>query len=148
ILNVPSDGLNPFFARGGRLLLSHGWNGGLIPAGNRLLFYRGLYHSLPQAQARQQLRLFMAPGMDHCSGGEGPSECDSLAVIDEGASTGKAPDRIIAARPTTVPSMMPGGPAGPRREPMSRPLCPYPAYAEYTGGGDTADAANFRCVQP
>ncbi len=148
ILNVPSDGLGPFFARGGKLLLSHGWNDGLIPAGNSLLFYRGLYHSLPQAQAQQQLRLFMAPGMDHCSGGEGPSEFDTLGAIDAWATTGKAPDRIVATRPTTVPSMMPGAPAGPPREPMSRPLCPYPAYAEYTGSGDTADAANFRCVQP
>jgi feruloyl esterase len=147
-LNVPSDGLGAFFARGGKLLLSHGWNDGLIPAGNTLLFYRGLYHSLPQSQAQQQLRLFMAPGMDHCSGGEGPSQFDTLAVIDDWATTGQAPNRILATRPVNAPPGMPGAPAAPPREPMSRPLCPYPAYAEYTGSGDTADAANFRCVQP
>ena len=28
------DGLKAFFARGGRLLLSHGWNDGVIPANN------------------------------------------------------------------------------------------------------------------
>jgi len=148
ILNVPSDGLRQYFARGGKLLLSHGWNDGLIPAGNSVLFYQGAYHSIPQAQAQQQLRLFMAPGMEHCSGGEGPSEFDTLAVIDSWATTGKAPERIIATRPTAVPAMMPGAPAGPAREPMSRPLCAYPAYAKYTGSGDKADAANFRCVLP
>jgi len=27
----------------------------------------------------------------------------------------------------------------------TRPLCPYPQHAEYTGAGSTDDAANFVC---
>ena len=38
-LDVPPDGLKPFFARGGKLLLSHGWTDGLIPANNTVAFY-------------------------------------------------------------------------------------------------------------
>jgi feruloyl esterase len=147
ILNVPSDGLGAFFARGGKLLLSHGWNDGLIPASNTLAFYSGLYHALPRAQAQDQLRLFMAPGMDHCSGGEGPSEFDTLGVIDAWATTGQAPNRIIATRPTAVGGP-PGAPAVPPRAPMSRPLCPYPLFAQYDGTGNTEVAASFRCVAP
>jgi feruloyl esterase len=30
----------------------------------------------------------------------------------------------------------------------SRPLCPYPQVARYTGEGSIDDAANFRCVAP
>lgn len=145
ILNVPADGLGPFFARGGKLLLSHGWNDGLIPATNTLAFHSGLLRSLPAAQSRNQLRLFMAPGMDHCSGGEGPSQFDTLGVIDDWATSGTAPERIVATRPTAAGGP-PGAPAGPPLVPMSRPLCPWPMYAMYEGEGDTADAANFRCV--
>lgn len=147
ILNVPADGLSAFFARGGRLLLSHGWNDGLIPAQNTLDFHARLYHALPQDQAREQLRLFMAPGMDHCSGGAGPSEIDTLAVIDDWATTGRAPARILASRPVTAPAM-PGAPAAPPRDPMERPLCSWPMVAQYTGRGDPNEADSFRCAMP
>jgi feruloyl esterase len=31
---------------------------------------------------------------------------------------------------------------------FTRPLCPYPQEAMYTGTGDTNDAANFVCKLP
>lgn len=147
IFDVPHDGLDAFFARGGKLLLSHGWNDGLIPAANTLTFYRGLYADLPREQSQQQLRLFMAPGMDHCSGGEGPSQIDTLGVIDEWATIGLAPNRILAVRPTNSGGA-PGAPPAPPREPMSRPLCPWPMIAKYDGDGDTNAAENFVCELP
>jgi feruloyl esterase len=30
----------------------------------------------------------------------------------------------------------------------TRPVCPYPKHAVYTGSGSTDDAANFRCRNP
>jgi hypothetical protein len=146
-LNVPTDGLGPFFARGGRLLMSHGWTDGLIPAWNSIAFYRGLLADLPGQQAQDQLRLFMVPGMDHCSGGEGASDFDTLGVMESWAASGKAPERIAASRPATVQGF-PGAPAAPPRAPMARPLCAYPQYAQYKGVGDPADAASFACVAP
>lgn len=147
ILDVPSNGLSAFFARGGKLLLSHGWSDGLIPATNALRFHDGLLPTLSAQQQASQYRLFMVPGMDHCGGGEGASQFDTLGTIDEWATSGKAPERIVANRPTDAGGP-PGAPAGPPRAPMSRPLCPYPTFAQYDGEGDTADAANFRCVRP
>jgi hypothetical protein len=147
ILDVPADGLKAFFARGGKLLLSHGWNDGLIPATNTLAFHHGLYNALTPAQAQSQLRLFMAPGMDHCSGGEGPSEFDTLGAIDAWASTGNAPQTLIANRPVQSAGL-PGEPPAPPRTPMQRPLCPYPAQAFYKGSGDTALASSFECRVP
>jgi hypothetical protein len=135
ILDVPADGLDKFFARGGKLLLSHGWNDGLIPASNTVLFYRALSQHSPSAKSRNQVRLFMVPGMDHCAGGEGASSFDTLGTIDRWASEGKAPDRIIASRPANQP-------------PLSRPLCPYPMYARYRGDGSTQDAGSFECATP
>ncbi len=147
ILDVPPTGLAPFFARGGKLLLSHGWSDGLIPATNSLRFNDGLLPTLSAQQQASQYRLFMVPGMDHCGGGEGASQFDTLGTIDEWATTGKAPERIIATRPAAAGGP-PGAPAGPPRAPLSRPLCAYPAFAEYDGKGDTALAESFRCVKP
>jgi hypothetical protein len=147
ILDVPPAGLAAFFARGGKLLLSHGWTDGLIPATNALRFNDGLLPTLSTQQQASQYRLFMVPGMDHCGGGEGASQFDTLGTIDEWATTGKAPERIVATRPTAAGGP-PGAPAGPPRAPMSRPLCPYPAFAEYDGKGDAALADSFRCVKP
>jgi len=140
ILDVPYDGLGAFFARGGKLLLSHGWTDGLIPATNTIAFYHGLYSALPAEAAQAQLRLFMAPGMDHCAGGEGPSSFDTLGTIDAWATTGTAPDRILATRAA------PAGPNAPALPPMSRPLCPWPMVAMYDGEGDPNAAENFVCA--
>jgi feruloyl esterase len=139
ILNVSAENLAPFFARGGKLLLSHGWNDGLIPANNSLKFYGEL---LAANSPPEQVRLFMVPGMEHCAGGEGPNSFDTLGTLDGWMSSGQAPELIVATR---APSPIPNAPQLP---PMSRPLCPYPQVAEYRGTGDTADAANFACVTP
>lgn len=147
ILDVQPGGLAAFFGRGGKLLLSHGWSDGLIPATNALRFNDGLLPTLSAQQRETQYRLFMVPGMDHCGGGEGASQFDTLGTIDEWATTGKAPERIAATRPTAAGGF-PGAPAGPPRAPMSRPLCAWPAFAEYDGKGDAAVADSFRCVKP
>ena len=139
-LDVPATGLGPFFAHGGKLLLSHGWTDGLIPANNTVAFYEKLSSTLSAKQKQSQLRLFMVPGMNHCSGGEGPSSIDTLGAIDGWASSGMAPDRLIAAR-------QPGGP-GPQQPPMTRPLCPYPAVARYKGEGPADKAESFACTAP
>lgn len=144
ILNVPSDGLAPFFARGGKLMLSHGWADGLIPATNTIAFHHGLFNALPGAQRDSQLRLFMAPGMDHCGGGDGPSVIDTLGVIDAWATTGVAPSRVLASRPTAVQSF-PGQPPAPLRAAMERPLCAWPMQAVYDGSGDPGVATSFSC---
>ncbi|MEY4641549.1 MAG: hypothetical protein RLZZ227_1543 [Pseudomonadota bacterium] len=139
ILNVSADSLAPFFARGGKLLLSHGWNDGLIPANNTVQFYGEL---LAANTAQDQLRLFMAPGMEHCAGGEGPNSFDTLETLDAWISSGQAPERIVATR---APAALPNAAQLP---PMSRPLCPYPQVARYAGVGDLADASSFSCVLP
>ena len=133
VLDVPAAGIAPFLARGHKLLLSHGWSDGLIPATNILRFHGEVERQVPAADRNRNLRLFMVPGMDHCGGGEGPFKFDTLAVIDSWATTGAAPERIVASRPEGTP-------------PLSRPLCPFPKVARYKGQGDTKDAASFTCT--
>jgi feruloyl esterase len=132
ILDVPSDGLAKFFKGGGKLLLSHGWADGLIPAGNTTAFYKSMIAKMDRKNIANSVRLFMLPGVGHCGGGNAPSVTDMLSVIDQWVETGKAPDRIIATNP-------------PNQKPMSRPVCPYPQIAKYKGSGSTDDAAYFEC---
>ncbi|MBN1570184.1 MAG: tannase/feruloyl esterase family alpha/beta hydrolase [Acidobacteria bacterium] len=131
ILDVPSDGLSKFFKSGGKLLLSHGWSDGLIPASGTVAFYKSMIAKMDPKSA-DSARLFMFPGMGHCGGGDAPSVVDMLSVIDQWVETGKAPERIIATNP-------------PNQKPISRPICPYPQIAKYKGSGSMDDAANFEC---
>lgn len=132
ILDVPSSGLGKFFAAGGKLLLSHGWSDGLIPADNTVDFYKSMTASLDAKTAAASVRLFMVPGMGHCGGGDAPHGIDMLGAIDRWVETGRAPDKLIATRPQG-------------EKPLSRPVCPYPQVAVYKGSGSTDDADSFEC---
>ncbi|MGH8149975.1 MAG: tannase/feruloyl esterase family alpha/beta hydrolase [Steroidobacteraceae bacterium] len=134
VLDVPSNGLGPFFADGGKLLLSHGWSDGLIPPRNTVNFYESLLKTVDAQTAARSVRLFMIPSMQHCSGGDGPYIFEPLSVIDRWVETGKLPQRIVVSRPRGAP-------------PMTRPLCPFPEEAEYSGHGSTRVASNFACVR-
>jgi feruloyl esterase len=72
--------------------------------------------------------------MGHCSGGPGPNTFDVLTALEQWVEHGVAPDQLIAAHST-------GG-----KVDRTRPLCPYPQVARYTGKGSIDDAANFACV--
>ena len=81
-------------------------------------------------------RLFMAPGMNHCSGGDGPSRIDAVAALEQWVEDGQAPDSIPASR-------VRNGVVD-----RTRPLCPSPQVAAYKGTGGTDQAANFACRTP
>ena len=83
-------------------------------------------------------RLFLVPGMNHCAGGPATDRFDGLLAIVDWVEKGAAPARIDAsASPRTT--YFPG---------RTRPLCPYPAYARYSGTGSLEDGAHFTCVAP
>jgi feruloyl esterase len=86
------------------------------------------------AQTRDFYRLFMVPGMFHCSGGPGCNTTDWLAAVMDWVEKGKAPAQITGAHVE----------AG--KTTRTRPLCPYPTVARYKGAGSIDDAANFACV--
>jgi feruloyl esterase len=125
--------LKSFVRRGGKLLLWHGWSDGAIAPLSTISFYDDVMSMVGTVQVADQIRLFMAPGVRHCAGGEGPWQVDYLSVIEQWVEGGKAPERLIASRPL--------GGAGTR----TRPLCPYPQIATYTGQGSSDEAGSFVC---
>ena len=96
---------------------------------------------MKKAGGRQQIdrfvELFLVPGMHHCQGtGPGPNRFDMLTALDEWVERGTAPSRVVASHATE-------GVVD-----RTRPLCPYPQVAKYTGRGSVDAAENFECAAP
>jgi len=163
ILNSMSPDLRSFRAAGGKLLQYHGWGDAAIPAPSSIEYYdrvRTFMAKYPDGRSPspaaidQFYRLFMVPGMGHCSGGIGANtfgnggrsaasptadpDRDILAALDRWVERNVAPDRIIASGAQTADAS----------KPMTRPLCPYPQIAKYTGTGDPYVAESFTCAVP
>jgi tannase/feruloyl esterase len=135
IVNAVNPDLSKFKARGGKLLMYHGWNDTAISPGNAIDYYSSVQKKMGGKQD-DFIRLFMAPGMNHCGGGPGPNLVNWMAALERWRESGVAPDRIDALR------------IGNNRVEVSRPLCAYPQVAVYNGKGTTNDAGNFSCKAP
>jgi feruloyl esterase len=137
IMNATNPDMRPFFSRGGKLILYHGWSDPLIPPANTIKYYEQVVaHMGGAAKTTGHVRLFMAPGMGHCSGGEGPDTFDKVKALEDWVERGKAPARLDASHSSSG------------RVDRTRPLCPYPQVARYSGTGSIDDAANFTCKAP
>ena len=132
-LNSNDPKLDGFKAKNHKLIMWHGWaDAGLSPLGTTD-FYEQVEARDPNAH--DFFRLFMLPGVLHCGGGRGPDTVDWVSAIVDWVEHGKAPDRLVARKTA----------AGADALERTRPLCPYPQHAQYTGSGSTDDEKNFVC---
>jgi feruloyl esterase len=132
--------LAQFLGQGKKLILYHGYGDTAISPYRTVWFYEDLATKLGgYDKAQEQVRLFMAPGMLHCFGGDGPNDFDTLGALEDWVEQGKAPNEIIAAK---YPDNKPG--PAPLR---TMPLCAFPSQARYKGDGDVNHAANWTCPE-
>jgi feruloyl esterase len=136
IMNATDPHLDKFVNHGGKLLMYHGWADQNVSPYQTVQYFRSVEKTLGAAKTEQSVRLYMMPGMAHCSGGEGPNTFDKIGTLDRWVEDGKAPASIIASHSA-------GG-----KVDRTRPLCPYPQVAQYKGSGSIDDAANFACKLP
>jgi feruloyl esterase len=151
------DAVNPdltaFKARGGKLILYHGWNDAAISALGTIDYFNSVVEKVGRPQTEEFVRLFLVPGMQHCVGGPGPADfgqwgpssdpaLDDAAhnittALEDWVEKGTAPEQVIARGGYEV--------AG-KKVSFSEPICAYPKAAEYKGSGDLKDAASYACV--
>jgi hypothetical protein len=135
VIATDNPDLSRFKSHGSKLILWHGWADELIMPDGTIDYYDAVTKKMgggyPQTQTFA--RLFMAPGVAHCRGGEGPMPQGLFDAVVNWVEHGDAPSTILASRP------LPGGAT------RTRPLCPYPQVAVWKGSGSTDDAANFVC---
>jgi feruloyl esterase len=123
--------LGKFKSGGGKLLLTHGWSDTGITPETTIWYYENVLKKMGKDQG-DWMRLFLAPGMGHCGGGPGVNGFDSISALEKWVEKGTAPDQIVGT-----------GAGG-----LTRPLCPYPRYADYKGTGDLKNAENWYCKDP
>jgi len=149
VLNANSTDLSAFAAHGAKMVMYQGYADPLIPSATAIDYFNAVADADPNAE--NYLRLFMAPGMWHCSGGPGanvfgnltvpspkpldPSD-DLLGALIAWVEYGVPPTRVTATKYTN------DDPA--QGVAFQRPLCLYPSYGAYAGGALTS-AASFAC---
>jgi feruloyl esterase len=136
--DIPDDptAFGAYFAKGGKLIIYHGYDDLIISPYSSVWFYEDLAHENGgYEKVQQNARLFMVPGMQHCVLGAGPNSFDTLTAMENWAERGEAPDAIPATHSTnnTVDRTM--------------PLCKFPEKAHYKGSGDTNSVASWSCPQ-
>ena len=135
LVNATNPDLSRFRHKGGKLIMTYGWADPVLqPLAGVHYYEQALARNGPETP--QFFRLFMVPGMSHCSGGAATDHFDAVTALVDWVEKGKAPDSIRAARVVD------------KKEVRSRPLCAYPQVARYLGHGSTDEAANFRCTAP
>lgn len=125
--------LSAFFGHGGKILFYHGLSDPWFSPLDTLGYYQRLADANGGAEAvRASSRIFLVPGMAHCQGGPVTLDhFDLLSAVVDWVEKGEAPESVVATG-----ASLPG---------QSRPLCAWPAHAQYAGSGDPSRASSYVC---
>jgi pimeloyl-ACP methyl ester carboxylesterase len=162
--------LRKFKTAGAKLLVAQGGGDPLEFPGGILDYYETVKRTMGGAASTQDFfRLFVIPGMKHCSGGDGAFAVDYLSYLEAWVDHNHPPDRMVGAHVdagyllqhseddgsssmkdriwfAAVKLPIPLDADAPVT--FTRPVYPYPLLTRYKGTGDPNDAKNFGPVEP
>jgi Tannase and feruloyl esterase len=137
IYDASSFDLGTLKARGGKILMWHGWADGAITATSSVGYYEGVMKFMGgRKQTEDFFRLFLVPGVHHGGGGPGLTEFDALTALENWVEKGHAPEKLTACRSASGVVE------------RCRPVFPYPVLARYSGKGDPKQADSFVPFDP
>jgi hypothetical protein len=137
VYDATSVDLRAFKARGGKILMWHGWADTSIPAGSSIDYYLRATNAFGgRAAIESFFRLFLLPGVHHCAGGAGADRANMLTLLDTWVDQGIAPDVILTTK------------EGDGVVTRTRPVFPYPKVARYGGTGNVEDPLTWTAVEP
>jgi len=144
-LDANDPDLRPFRDGGGKLLVYHGASDADISPLSSINYFDQVVATTASTESRAEalaetqdfFRLFLVPGMGHCSGGPGANRFDALTALEAWVENGVAPERLVASR---------GGDDG--GTVWTRPLCAYPEVARWDEEGDPNQEDSWACVAP
>ena len=132
-LDATSTDYSAFKNRGGKMIIYHGWNDPALSAYATIEHYEKVKSNDPDVE--NYLRLFLLPGVLHCSGGPGPDQADWLELVRNWVEDGIAPERVTVSK-TEDGNVV-----------MTRPVFPYPEKAIYDGEGDPDTEESFKSTE-
>jgi hypothetical protein len=133
VMDTSSPDLSAFAERG-KIILWHGVADDIVPAAGTVRYVDSIRRALGERETGKFLRFYLAPGVGHCAGGDGPQPAELLEPLMQWVEHGRAPATVITKK---------WDEAG--RITRTRPLCPYPQRVQYRGRGSLDDAASFEC---
>src|SRR5260370_34687877 len=153
-LNANDPSLKAFENRGGKLIIYHGWSDAAISAYNTIDYYNSMVAAMGAKETNSFVRVFLAPGLQHCFGGPGPNSFGQLGIgtapMDSHHNINLALEKWLAKGHTPEPLVATNynlDMAAPGVE-MTRPLCPFPQIVQYKSTGDTHHQDNILCAEP
>ncbi|KJK45095.1 tannase [Lentzea aerocolonigenes] len=126
VIGTSNPDLSGFRRSGGKLITFVGTNDQLIPPGGTLKYRADVERRM--GHVNDFYRLFLAPGVDHCFGGNGAAPVDPLGALVDWVEHGKAPAVLAGASADGT-----------------RDLCPLPQVSRYRGG-DPRSSSSYRCA--
>jgi feruloyl esterase len=152
LLTAGNPDLGLFAENGGKLILFHGWSDPAISATSTIGYYEMVTRTMGGlARTQDFARLYLLPGLGHCTGG-GVNFVDFLSALDAWVESGKAPDLLVGygfagpVGPAVAPAEFNGRNLSTLPSTLARPLFPYPDTPKYRSG-EANDPGSFARVR-
>jgi feruloyl esterase len=137
VIGTDDPDLSAFRDHGGKVIVWHGLTDQLISASGTVNYYERVLDTMGGGRAAGRfIRLFLAPGVNHCAGGAGPQPGGQMEALIRWVEQGEAPETLTATLRARDGSVV-----------RTRPLCAYPLVPRYRGRGSTDEAENFDCSE-
>jgi feruloyl esterase len=134
VLDTADPDIGQFVDRGGKTIIWHGASDEAFPAAGSDHYVRAIEHTIGRRRMNAAVRYYLAPGVGHCEGGEGPQPIGLLAALIAWVEHNRAPALLRSENRNNDGQVV-----------RTRPLCPYPRRSHYRGRGSLDEAANFVC---